>query len=412
MNKKITLLLLCIFCFSRSNYSQIVWEKMDYTIPNFGINSIAINSNDEVFLGSQSGIYRSTDKGVTCTLVGDSSGITSVSAIAISQSSNTIIIVNGDNLARSVNNGESWTLYKNNKFRNAELTCSENGIFYAGTVLDGVFRSTDDGVTWESVNEGLTQNCITSFTFGENNEVYCSDCSTEGNDVYYSSDSGDHWNPIPINGNQFNVSTLGYYNGIVYALAFSEIYRSEDKGITWEAVKITSNNHGAHTIKIDEHGNIYAVTLINGIYCSTNNGNIWNEMNTDLSEIDILASAISPEGYIYLGTQSGSLFRSINVTTSVQTIESTISSKIKLEQNYPNPFNPSTTLSYSVSQASFVKLKVYDCLGNEIETLVNDTKQSGIYQINFNGKRLSSGVYYYKLQVGNTSLVKKMLLLK
>lgn len=83
-----------------------------------------------------------------------------------------------------------------------------------------------------------------------------------------------------------------------------------------------------------------------------------------------------------------------------------------LAQNYPNPFNPITTIQYSIPQRSNVTLKVYDVLGNEVATLVNEEKEKGIHTINFDASKLSSGVYFYKLQAGSFFQTKKMILVK
>ena len=83
-----------------------------------------------------------------------------------------------------------------------------------------------------------------------------------------------------------------------------------------------------------------------------------------------------------------------------------------LEQNYPNPFNPSTKIRYSVPQSSNVMLKIFDILGNEIETLVNEEKPVGTYELTWYAKNLPSGVYFYRLQAGSFVETKKMLLLK
>ncbi len=83
-----------------------------------------------------------------------------------------------------------------------------------------------------------------------------------------------------------------------------------------------------------------------------------------------------------------------------------------LFQNYPNPFNPSTSIQYSVRNRQFVSLKVYDVLGNEIATLVNEEKLAGSYIIQFNAEGLSSGIYIYTLQSGSNFTSKKMILLK
>ena len=86
--------------------------------------------------------------------------------------------------------------------------------------------------------------------------------------------------------------------------------------------------------------------------------------------------------------------------------------KYELYQNYPNPFNPSTTIKYSVPQGSNVLIKVFDILGNEIETLVNEEKLVGIYEASWNATSLPSGVYFYKLQAGSFIDTGKMILLK
>jgi len=83
-----------------------------------------------------------------------------------------------------------------------------------------------------------------------------------------------------------------------------------------------------------------------------------------------------------------------------------------LDQNYPNPFNPSTTINFQIPSQSFVSLKIYDVLGNEIKTLVNKVKPAGLYDIEFDGSSLPSGIYLYKLQTPNFTQTKKMILLK
>lgn len=84
----------------------------------------------------------------------------------------------------------------------------------------------------------------------------------------------------------------------------------------------------------------------------------------------------------------------------------------KLSQNYPNPFNPSTIINYSVKDAGLVKIKVFDILGSEVATLVNENKSAGTYTVEFNAANLPSGVYIYTLQVNGFTSSKKMLLMK
>ena len=86
--------------------------------------------------------------------------------------------------------------------------------------------------------------------------------------------------------------------------------------------------------------------------------------------------------------------------------------EFNLSQNYPNPFNPGTIIKYSVANKQIVKLKIYDLLGKEVATLVNEEKTAGNYSINFNGGGLASGIYFYRLQAADYIETKKMILLK
>ncbi|GEM_PF-3240056 len=99
-------------------------------------------------------------------------------------------------------------------------------------------------------------------------------------------------------------------------------------------------------------------------------------------------------------------------TTGINYAGNVIPDKFNLSQNYPNPFNPSTKIRFDIPKASFVKLKVIDILGREIETLVDDKLQPGIYEVNWNALQRPSGVYFYQIQSGNFNQTKKMVLIK
>jgi len=101
-----------------------------------------------------------------------------------------------------------------------------------------------------------------------------------------------------------------------------------------------------------------------------------------------------------------------NLITQVPITPIEIPNTFYMTQNYPNPFNPITKIKYSVPQLSQVQIKVFDVLGNEITTLVNEEKASGSYEVKFNASELSSGIYFYELRAGSFFETKKMLLLK
>jgi hypothetical protein len=92
--------------------------------------------------------------------------------------------------------------------------------------------------------------------------------------------------------------------------------------------------------------------------------------------------------------------------------EETLPTEYALEQNYPNPFNPTTTFRYSIPTQSKVVIKVYDILGNEIATLIDDEKSVGTYDLTWNAASMPSGVYFYQLKAGDFIQTRKMILLK
>jgi agmatine deiminase len=101
------------------------------------------------------------------------------------------------------------------------------------------------------------------------------------------------------------------------------------------------------------------------------------------------------------------------ITVSVLTsVEESLPTGFKLEQNYPNPFNPSTTIKFSLPENAFVTLKVYNLLGQGVQTLVKENLQKGNYEVQFNANALASGIYHYRIEAGEHSQVKKMVLIR
>lgn len=102
----------------------------------------------------------------------------------------------------------------------------------------------------------------------------------------------------------------------------------------------------------------------------------------------------------------------MNIATEIEQVADLTPTEFKLNQNYPNPFNPSTSIQYAISSRQFVTIKVYDILGNDITTLVNDYRDAGIYNVQFTMHNLASGIYFYTFQAGGFVESKKMILLK
>ena len=101
-----------------------------------------------------------------------------------------------------------------------------------------------------------------------------------------------------------------------------------------------------------------------------------------------------------------------DVITGIATYEPTVVKNFALANNYPNPFNPSTIINYTLPSNEYVSLKVYDIIGREVATLINQQQSAGVYDVEFNASNFTSGVYFYKIEAGSFSAIKKMLLVK
>jgi hypothetical protein len=126
-----------------------------------------------------------------------------------------------------------------------------------------------------------------------------------------------------------------------------------------------------------------------------------------IGSIDVNKSAIVGEGGTILGPAPG-------IVTSVQKDihHQAIPSQMVLEQNYPNPFNPTTHFEFRIADFGFVSLKIFDLLGREVATLVDGRMEAGTHTVVWNALGFSSGVYFYRLQSGNSVLTRKLILLK
>ena len=101
-----------------------------------------------------------------------------------------------------------------------------------------------------------------------------------------------------------------------------------------------------------------------------------------------------------------------DLLTGIGSSETTIPQELTLHQNYPNPFNPSTAISYQLSASSFVCLKVFNTLGKEVATLVNEVRSAGNHVVQWNAGLLPSGIYFCRLQAGGNIETRKMILLR
>jgi uncharacterized delta-60 repeat protein len=228
-----------------------------------------------------------------------------------------------------------------------------------------------------------------------------------------------------------NVCVTGYSGSRYYSQYVTLKY--DAAGIEQWAARYGGNSYNsANSLALDNQGNVY-VTGMTDYYCdegcwggdfttikySTAGVEQWIA-RYDGAEDEALAIAVDASGNVYVtgssfDGESRAVYTTIKysqTTTGVKQVTLGMPEKYSLEQNYPNPFNPATVIRYSLPVTSYTTLKIYNVLGQEVATLVNEMKQLGSYEVTWDASGMASGVYLYRLQAGNYIDTKKLILLK
>ena len=305
-------------------------------------------------------------------------------------------------------------------------------IFVSGEVLvvgggthEGMFRSTDYGITWTGSTYPSTfvhVNVLSAF----GSTLLAGTYDT----LYRSTDFGANWIPVyslpPLGANLscFHNHSSGLYAGGRNSTS-PLLLRSTDDGVSWISVPpvgilpTTINSIASHEL------NLFCVVIGRGVYTSTNVGANWTISNTGLTspnqsnKIIVKGTNVFLSTYLTSSIGSGVWERPVSQLTDIESIlVGDVPSSFSLDQNFPNPFNPATTFRFSVPSEEYVTLKVYDSFGQEVTTLISEELNAGQYEKQWDASGASvnnpyaSGVYYYRLQAGNFIQTKKMLLLR
>ncbi len=418
MKRQIILLMVIVI----SSFAQ--WQPTDTT--NVGITGSIVTHGNTIFqYGSYQGyrIYRSTNNGTSWE---------NISAALPSNFSN-IYSFGGElfgiyfsNIYVSTNNGDSWTLRSSVTVPGGVIMglTSNGSNLYAFSNRKSFFVSTNNGKNWNEIIINDPRNMgMVNFASGGGTHV-----AVFGNvGALISTNNGTTW--VDKNPAAGAISGLYSFNNIIFGFSFGGgIYKIGANDTGWIAVNKGIADNGLYQIPKSMYGNattlyvgVYAViSYQTKIYSSINNGETWDTLsttglflnNTTVTPWFLTANQSNVFVYCY-GTKIHGVY-SLPRTTSVTDVSETLPIEFSLAQNYPNPFNPTTVISYQLSANSNVTLKVYDVLGKEVATLVNEYQLIGKYSFHFSSinNNLASGIYFYRLQTENFSATKRMMLLK
>jgi hypothetical protein len=373
------------------------WVNMSNGISNGYLNTITV-SGINIFAGSSSqGVFLSTNNGESW----NQTTLNNRDVYSLAVLSNSIFAgVSGTGMGVyvSTNNGAIWTQTSLNFAGVGSLLVTGNNVI-AGTFLpsNGVYISTDNGTAWTQTS--LNNRAVWALSLNGNTIFAGTDYG-----VYLSQNNGTNWTQTSLNNR--TILSLAFNSNFVFAGTAYEngVYISANNGTNW--IQTSLNNMQVNTLTL--YGNtIFAGTSINGVYVSSDNGANWIQKNEGLGNLIVHILCIS-NNYIFAGTGNGIYRRLLNQIVGIKSTSNEIPNKFSLSQNYPNPFNPETKIVFNIPPVGSgrdrsVRLIVYDNLGREVRTLVNEELQPGKFEVTFDGSKLSSGIYYYKLEVRDAS---------
>jgi len=385
----------------------------------------------ERVFGSERGVYLSTDNGTNWTTANTPFGVFN----QIVQSG-TNLFAGGWGVFRSTDNGSSWTAVNTGlplQFpydstqgyaEVAALAVSDTKLF-AGIGNHGVYRSTNDGTSWTAVNTGLRNPYDTTQYYGASAfAVNGTKVFALASGVFLSTNYGTNWIPAASLTPPYAVSALAVSGTNLYAgTGTGGVFLSTNDGTSWtsintgfpKAVVDTTRYCGVHAFAVSGT-NLFAGTD-GGVSLSTNAGASWTEVNSGLPN-NVGGLIISGTNLFACGQYNvfgvGLWRRPLTemITSDVGSSLLGLPTGFSLSQNYPNPFNPSTKIQFTIANRQLTVVKVFDLLGRDLATLVNEVKQPGTYTVQFDGSDLASGAYFYRIQAGDFVSTKKLLIVK
>lgn len=410
-----------------SGDSRTTWSKTINDIHAADIFEIEFSPNDgnTVYAAALGGVFKTTDAGISWTQLTSGMPDTDIFSISIDKQ-------NPDNLLagtflgyilRSSDAGATWSeVFKTDTAKNSNTEAIQDVYFHPTTAniawansYRHTFKSEDGGQTWNEFRIDTTDIYGgIAISTSEPEIIYLSDNARSN--LFKSTDTGTTWSKIDSIHVISKMIVHPDSSDVLYAQIDGDLRDSRDGGVTWNNLK---SNLRFQDVYIPPLQSDFAIisTFGQGILSIPDTGTgavrITSVINTGLKTNMVSMTRQFPDDATkYMSATLGqSIYISGYDITSVED-EETIPTEFELSQNYPNPFNPTTTIEFSLKNKSKVNLTVYNLLGEVVEKLANEELTSGLHKISFDGRNLSSGIYFYKLETDKFHVTKKMILLK
>ncbi len=424
--------------FKYSIDSNII-KDISYNLPN--INTFSISENDSfLFVSTENGVYKSykdSENWISCNnglnaiviedfarneerlfacsfnyglFISDNKGgnwkllqneINQKRIYAVFANEGSVLVGTDFGLYLSRDNGQNWELVSDLKAQSIILV---DTTIYAGG-FNGFLFSKNNGFTWEKTNYWWLENIRTMASIGKS--IFLG-INLKGVIVYENDSAFVRNDGLGLNGK--SVAHLVAIDSTIYNITYTESYVSKNLGRSWEPIDL--QEFGGIINTSTNIGDNYFIGTQNGIYQSNDKGVNWEAINDGNKIHDV--KTIFVDNFNLYASAGGKIWQKplTELLTSADGTNRELNHKFVIHQNYPNPFNPITNIDYSIPYNCFVTIKIYDLLGREMTTLVNELKTSGYHKLEFDGRNLTSGIYFYRINAGNFLDIKKFILLK
>ncbi|KAA0265099.1 MAG: T9SS C-terminal target domain-containing protein [Chlorobiota bacterium] len=388
------------------------WQFVGTVSQDYFIWTILQAQDGSMLAGTWGGkILRSTDQGASFTVIND--GMNAAFIWSLVQTANgNLFAATERGVFISTNNGASWSSTALPQYDVRALSVSGNFI-YAGLWGQGVYRTSDNGATWNDASNGMVIKAVQALLSDNSGNIYA---GTFGGGIYKTTDGGSNWTSTAMN--YPHVWSLGKTsNGVIVAGTYGNgLYLSGDGGNSWQPQTSGLSATHIYSISVDNTDNVFVSSWNNGVYFASITSKdaptvTWNNIGLTGVKVSSINYNVAT-GKLFAATTDGGLLRNDSPTSAFETGSNGIPERFNLANNYPNPFNPSTVIEFSLSVANEVELVVYNMLGEIVAKPVSGYLQAGRHTVRFDASNLPSGIYLYRLTSGNNLVTKKMVLQK
>lgn len=372
------------------------------------IFSLVAVGTSVLYAGSRTGIFKTSNAGDSWSRLSNGLPAEVIVRDLRAAPPDTIYAATDSGIYISSNGGANWQRRSNGLASAAVgVLPTPQGNLFAGT-LSGGYRSTDQGLTWTLMSNGLPSGVVRTFAVDSNGFILAG-LSADG--MYRSMDDGVTWSPTGMSASNVRKITVDQLGRIYYVKSSpSIVFRSSDGGNSWTNILQTSM--GTQQVDMDAAGRIFAATA-EGVLLSMDDGNSWDDITNGVPGQSTWSLVISENNIAYVGTFNNGVCRNLSsAPTSVIEQREVVPTELALRQNYPNPFNPATRIEYALPKQGYVLLTIFNVLGQQVARLVGEVQTPGTHVVDWNAQDKSSGVYFYRLQAGDASITRKMLLIR